>query len=357
MARKTEKTRNELIDGCLEVLRNLKCCEVEFHRPEAAEYYDGLLRLLGPGGEVEYTVEIKQRLTRPTAALLVHKLRAREQEQQPALLFTEYVHQQLGEKLREDGIEFVDRAGNAYLNRPWLYVFITGRRRIRAPERPTRAFQATGLKLIFLLLKDPDAANWNYRDLAEAVDIALGGIGWVQRDLRELGYVKLVGRRQRRLTNRKDLFDRWVVGYGERLRPKLLQNRYRIAGDGHLDGLLDQIQTTANPDKTLIGGELGAAFLLGTLRPERATLHLLGDPLKTITQLRLIPDPNGTVDVLTGFGKFNHWEGEKKMGCVLADPLLIYAELLLQYADRLKEIADEIFEGYIQVRLRDNDQP
>jgi hypothetical protein len=357
MARNTEKAKKELVDGCLEVLRNLKCCEVEFHRPEAADYHDGLLRLLGPGGEVEYTVEIKQGLTKPTAAMLVHKLNALERKRLPALLFTDYVHQQLGEKLREDGVEFVDLAGNAYLNRPWLYVFVTGRKRIRAPERPTRAFQATGLKLIFLLLKNPDAVNWNYRDLAEAVDIALGGIGWIRGDLRELGFVKLVGRRQRRLTNRIDLFDRWVAGYGERLRPKLLQNRYRIAGDRQLDGLLDQIKTTANTDKTLIGGELGAALLLGTLRPERATLHLLGDPLKVITQLRLIPDPNGPVDVLTGFGTFNRWDKKQKMGCVLADPLLIYAELLLHYADRLKEIADQIFEGYIQIRLRENDQP
>jgi hypothetical protein len=36
---------------------------------------------------------------------------------------------------------------------------------------------------------------------------------------------------------------------------------------------------------------------------------------------------------------------------------LIYAELLLHYADRLKEVADQIFEDYIQIRLRENDQP
>ena len=165
MARNAEKTKKELVDGCLEVLRNLKCCEVEFHRPKAAAYHDGLLRLLGQGGEVEYTVEIKQGLTKPTAAMLVHKLRAWDQKQQPVLLFTDYVHQKLGERLREDGVEFVDLAGNAYLNRPWLYVFVTGRRRIRAPERPTRAFQATGLKLIFLLLKDPDGRKSEYSKL------------------------------------------------------------------------------------------------------------------------------------------------------------------------------------------------
>ena len=41
MARNSEKTKKEkeLVDGCLEVLRNLKCCEVEFHKPEAAGYH------------------------------------------------------------------------------------------------------------------------------------------------------------------------------------------------------------------------------------------------------------------------------------------------------------------------------
>jgi hypothetical protein len=357
MARTFEKTERQLIDGCLGVLRKLECCEVEFNRPEAMENYDGLLRLLGTGGEVQYIVEAKQRLTKPVAAMLVHKLNARGRKQRPVLLFTDYVHEQLAGELREDGVEFVDLAGNAYLNRPWLYVFVTGRKRIRAPERPTRAFQPTGLRLIFLLLKNPDAINWNYRELGEAAGIALGGIGWILGDLRELGFVRLVGRRKRRLTNRIDLFDRWGAGYGERLRPKLLQNKYRMAGDRQLDGLVDQIQTTAYADKILIGGELGAALLLGTLRPARATLHLLGDPLKIITQLRLIPDPDGPVDVLTGFGTYNHWEKGRTTGCVFADPLLIHAELLIHYTDRLKEIAEEIFEEYVKKRFIEDDQP
>ena len=76
MAKNTEKTKKEPVDGCLKVLRDLKCCEVEFHRLETAGYHDGLLRLLGKAGEVEYKVEIKQGLTKPTAAMLVHKLRA-----------------------------------------------------------------------------------------------------------------------------------------------------------------------------------------------------------------------------------------------------------------------------------------
>jgi hypothetical protein len=137
----------------------------------------------------------------------------------------------------------------------------------------------------------------------------------------------------------------------------MLQKRYRLAGDRNLEGLADQIQDADNTDIILIGGELGAALLLGTLRPERTTLHLLGDPLKITTQLRLIPDPNGPVDMITGFGTHNNWEKERVMGCVLADPLLIHAELLVHYTDRLKEIADEIFEGYLQERLREDDRP
>ncbi len=352
-----DKTRSKLIDECIETLKKLDCCEVEFLPADAKDYHDALIRFSGPWGEIKYVIEAKQSFSGPKAAILIHKLSAVKSQDLPILLFADYVPEELAEDLRRNKIEFVDSAGNAYLNRPPLYVLVTGRKRVRAQESPTLAFQATGLKLVFLLLKMPKATGWKYRELADASGIGLASIGRVMKDLRRLGFWRLMGRHQRRLINRTDLLDRWELGYAERLRPKLLQNSYRLAENKPVDQLIDNIVSTLEMDIALIGGELGAALLMDTLRPERATLHLFGDPRKITTQLRLIPDPNGPVDVLNRFGNFDHWEEDEPRGCMLADPLLIHAELLLHRSDRLRRIADNIHENYILERIGANDQP
>ncbi len=348
--------QENLIKGCLDTLKKLDCCNIEFIPPEEGEPHDGLVRLTRSGEQLEYAIEIKQQLTKTKADILLHRLRGAESNY-PLLIFADYVHIDLAQHFRENHLEFVDAAGNAYLNRPPLFVFVVGKKRALALERPTRAFQATGLKIIFLFLKNPEAVNWNYREIAEATDTALGGISWVVSDLRKLGFVRLKANQQRKakreLDNCRDLIDRWELGYSEKLRPKLFRNRYRIASGKGVEELIESIPHTNYSKDILLGGELGAALLLETLRPESATLHLLGDALKLTTALRLIPDPSGKVAVLDGFGPITRWEEKKINGCTLADPLIIHAELLLKGSERLDGVAQDIYDQILAKRLPD----
>ena len=178
-------------------------------------------------------------------------------------------------------------------------------------------------------------------------------------DLRRLGFLRLKAterkRRENELNNWGDLIERWEVGYAETLRPKLFKNRYRIAAGKQVEELVESIQKTNHAKNILIGGELGAALLLDTLRPQSATLHLLEEPLKLITALKLIPDPSGSVTVLDSFAKLNRWERKQIKDCTLADPLLIHAELLLHESHRLRVVANDIYNQFISKRFRKND--
>ena len=352
----SSKKKKNLINRCLEVLQRLKCCDVELHPAKDGGAHAGLLRLFGPRWEVEYLIEVRHGLSSRTAAMVIDQVSSRAPNRTPILLFTDYVHGELAENLRDQGIEFVDVAGNAYLNQPSLYVYVIGRKRTQATARPALAFQATGLKLIFLLLKRPDAINSNYRDLAKQAGVALGSTGLVIRDLRAAGFVRLVGRaRQRRLANSVDLFSRWEMGYAERLRAKLFVGRYRMTGSDTFNALIQNIQSTGNVENLMLGGELGAMLLTESIRAERATLYFLGDSRKITTQLRLIADPQGTIDLLHAFGTITHWEERQPRGCTLADPILIHVELALNPSERLKGIAEEIHNGYILQRLQTHD--
>lgn len=357
MNKTVKKIQQRLIAGCLKTIEDLGCCKVKFNPAKAMEDHDGRLRLIGPGGRhIDYLVEAKQTLTGSRAEILLYRINTLQSQGLPVLLFTDYIHEKLAEDLRKNKVEFVDAAGNVFINRPSIYVYVIGRRRALAPERPTRAFQPTGLSLIFLLLKQPEAITWDYRKLASAAGISLGAVGWVLRDLRVLGFIRLIGKRQRRLVNWRDLLERWEEGYVERLRPKLFRKTYRIAAEKSLDQLADAIKNSIDRDKILVGGEMGATLLTGNLRPARVALHLLREPPEIITPLQLIPDPQGPVAVLDTFGEFTKWEEEQPEGLTLVDPLLIHSELFVSPSDRLKKAADDIYKNYILNRLEKYDQ-
>jgi len=220
--------------------------------------------------------------------------------------------------------------------------------------------QAAGLKVIFLFLKKLESLMWNYREIERATGVSSGGFALVISNLREMGFVRLEGdnvrQGQSELINRRELLDRWDLGYAEKLRPSLFYNRYRMAGSRSLYDLLDDILGANANNRILIGGELGAALLVKDLYPKSATLIFAEDHYNLIMLLNLISDPNGNIDVLDSFGTFNHFDNELLDGLPLADPLLIRAELLLRGSNQLKAIADKIYNSFIKDSLEIPDQ-
>ena len=59
----------------------------------------------------------------------------------------------MAEHLKTMEIPFLDLAGNAYLNEPPVYIYTKGNKPVEQPHRKlaTRAFQPTGLKVLFAL--------------------------------------------------------------------------------------------------------------------------------------------------------------------------------------------------------------
>ena len=361
MNKRSEKLKKKLIESCLQNLRKFDCYKVELTPPGSIKKsHDGLLRLFRTGEQFNYVVDVKHRPTMSKAEILLYTLNAVGSEGHPVMLFADYIHEQMGEYFRKNQIEFIDLAGNVYINRPSLNVFILGRKAVQTPEKTTRAFQATGLKVIFLFLKKLESLNWNYREIERTTGISLGGIACVIRDLREMGFVRLKGgdvrQSQRELIKGRELLDRWDLGYAERLRPSLFYNRYRMADSRSLYDLLNDILGANADDRILIGGELGAALLVKDLHPQSATLIYAADHYNLIMLLKLIPDPTGNIDVLDSFGTFNHFDKELLDGFPLADPLLIRSELLLRGSDQLRAIADKIYNSFIKDGLEIHDQ-
>lgn len=299
------------------------------HRPDA------ILGLQFGGRELRYRVEVKRRLRPATLGAVVHQLRAHGGH---PLLVTDHVTPPLAEALRVQGVEFLDAAGNAFLNQPPLLVFVKGQQAgegAPALERG-RAFQATGLQVLFALLARPELVARPYREIAIAAGVAHGTVGWVMAELPGLGYVANVGGR-RRLLDGERLLDRWTEAYARTLRPKLLLGRYR--------GDLGALQKAAPwPSGVLIGGELAAARLTHRLRPGTATFYTEAVDLKALLKLVLKADTGGNVDFRRRFWNFPAEETQ------LTPNLLVYADLLAIGDARCLETA-QLLRGPLIARL------
>jgi hypothetical protein len=82
---------------------------------------------------------------------------------------------QVGQLIAEK-VEFIDTAGNMYLNSPAAYILMRGNRLPRAETTAKLAFTPAGLQLVYSLLQNPNTLNAKYRELAEFAGISLGAV-------------------------------------------------------------------------------------------------------------------------------------------------------------------------------------
>ncbi|NOQ88158.1 MAG: hypothetical protein GQ550_04475 [Gammaproteobacteria bacterium] len=138
----------------------------------------------------------------------------------PVILFADFVNPVMAEKFRRRSISFVDCAGNISFKSKAFDLYVKGKKspQLRRKRVRGRAFNSAGLKLIFAIFNQPQFLSASYRDISNKVNIALGSVGPVIDDLYASGYILDDG--ERRLINKKRLYERWVDGYLEKLRPK-----------------------------------------------------------------------------------------------------------------------------------------
>ena len=187
---------------------------------------DRIIRMMLHGKELKYYAEIKATITKTQKLLL---LLNKEELLYPIFLIARHVNAEMAEELRQNGLEFIDTAGNTFINQPPVYIFIKGNR----PTGPIgqvpvkRAFKAAGLKIIFGFICDPGLEKKTYREIVTATGVALGTVDWIMKELKELGFLIDMGKRGLKLTQKETLLQRWVTAYPEQLRPKQILGRYR----------------------------------------------------------------------------------------------------------------------------------
>ena len=305
--------------------------------------YDAYVKIKWEDLEFDHFVDIKSTFNRAVLGIVNQYFHTLEKK---GLLCTKYVNPRLADELRQANIPFIDTAGNAFINDPPLYVFITGRKPLdwNQKEQPPRIFRAAGLKILFILLCHPGLENAPYRELAQKANVALGTVSWTMYDLRKMGYLIDQLGKKRRLVRKKDLLNRWVIEYAEQLRPKNMIGRFRVENKDWWKHI--QIKDF----NAYWGGEVAAYYLTDYLKPQTITIYTLEPLGKLILKNKLIKDPTGNIEILKMF-----WNLKPTLKNVnLVHPLLVYADLLAKADSRNIDAARIIYEKEITELIRED---
>ena len=235
-----------------------------------------------------------------------------------AILFANFVNPVMAEKFRRRSISFVDCAGNLSIKNKKFDFYVKRKKlpRLRNKRIRGRAFNSAGLKLIFALFTRPELLNATHREISSQVKIALGSVGPVMDDLFNSGYILEEG--PRRLVNKKRLFERWVDGYLEKLRPRQIIACYRSEHDDWWQ------QAEPAPFDGQWGGEVIIAKSTPFMVPETVSLYFSSPENSQLFAERygLVKDDEGDICIYRSF-----WTGIVDTAEQIS-PMVMYADIV-----------------------------
>lgn len=323
---------NEIFNIALDTFKKNTCFPIDIKIKEC----DKLLKIKIQGTDIFFCVDIKTTINKAAIGFL---LQQKDKLPHQQLLIAKYITTYMAEDLRKNGIQFIDTAGNAYINHFPIYIYVKGNRPIDLfiQKQPKRVFKPTGLKMVYALLCNPDLINKPYRDIAKIADVALGTVGWIIRGLKELGFLIEMGKKGKKLLHKKELFNRWCTEYTEKLKPKLLLGRFNGPDNWWKNYNL-------NPEHAQWGGEVAAYKLTKYLKPQDIIIYVERNNYNTIIlENKLRKDDKGEIEL---FERFWRLKGADEFNNAV-HPMLIYADLTGTGNQRNVETAKVVYEQYI----------
>ncbi|EAW30196.1 hypothetical protein GP2143_01595 [marine gamma proteobacterium HTCC2143] len=313
---------------------------------------DAIIKI--PKYGIELGVEVKRWAQQANLGALADQIKRMPIE---GILVADYINPNMARRLKTMDVQFIDAAGNAYLNQPPVYVHVTGNKKpdtkAAFKEGVNRAFDATGLKVVYGFLCNPELVDATYREIAERTGVALGTIGRVLNGLTEAGFIVDRGKgKGRRLVKKRRLLDRWVEAYPEKLKPK------QRVGEFTADDPYWWEEVHAEKYGAYWGGEIAAAKYTNYLKPETVTLYLpeyTGKKLLARARLRKLREGEaggqGTVRIYRPFwpveDEEQHYNNNMAEVPGVVNPILAYADLIATGDSRNLETARMIYEQYI----------
>lgn len=328
----------ELVEALQRVLEAFPdWSKVEFADAKEADYR---VRATVHGKVVEFLLEVKSGTWRAEA---LEQVRVRLQgAKRPIVVASAWIPPKLGLSLRqEQKLNYLDTAGNAYLNFPGLHVFRETSALPQVPVRPKRpvgeAFNASAVRVGLQLLLDPSVVEASLRTLAALAGVSAPSAKFALDAFKRDGYVVETGKKGRRLVEREAFFRKWADSYNLRYRPRRILGRYSSGVD----------RLVLDDSEACWGGEDAANLLTHHLKPQAHVVYAYAAKIGAlVAKNRMRSDPKGDVQVVRSC-----WDKRLEGAQMTAPVFVVYADLLDTRDPRCEEVAQRLLETSIRERL------
>lgn len=300
---------------------------------------DGEIDLLIDNQHYRLFIEIKKEL-RNHQLPKIQELA--EKHKNNFLVVAERIFPKIKEELRYNKIPYLEGNGNIWLKKGKIFLWIDTNKELKTKkEKTNRAFTKTGLKVLFHFLLNEDTVNQTYRELAHVTGVGLGNINYVINGLKENNYLVKLDKTRYKLVNKKELLEKWMIAYQERLKPELFIGAFRLVKS---EDFIKWKQIQFKNKDTVWGGEPAGDILTNYLKPAELTIYTKETKAELIKNYRLIPDPNGNIKVYKKF-----WDKGDNGNSV--PPILAYVDLMNTGDQRNIETALKINTNALQNKL------
>jgi len=262
------------------------------------------------------------------------------------ILISDYIDDDLGVRLQGAKLNYLDNAGNAFLNIAPIFVLIQGKTPQQSPDQAKAAklFNDTGLKVIFALLSNPGLLNANYREIANHSNVSMGTIGWVLRELKDQQFTAETYR-SREWLDKARLIKKWSEEYPKLRTKNQLGCFYSHDKDWWKTIDLDRYDAR-------LGGEIAAISYTNNRVPRTGVIYVGKHKHRDlIRELRLIKvddarrELSGNIEILNKF-----WGKAEELSLLnnSTHPLITYADLMSTWDPTSQKLARQIADNYLR---------
>ncbi len=255
-----------------------------------------------------------------------------------------YISTQSAEICREEGIGYIDLAGNCRLAFPRFYVEREGRPNPTPQRRDLRSlYSAKATRVLRVLLVNPKK-TWKLQPLAQEAGVSLGQAFNVKKLLAEREWIR-ADDEGLRLAEPRQLLTEWTQNYN--FRRNTARDFYSLDSLPEIESKLAAI----GRDKNIVYAFTAfsaAARLAPMVRYQRASAYVEGDPSVLAKALGAKEVPSGAnLTLLSAYDEGVFYGGNEVGGVQMVSPVQAYLDLI-GYRGRGEEAATFLLERVIE---------
>ena len=343
---KLEKKARESLNSCLSRVPFLKIEDIKGRPSKEASKPDFLINISLPGIKKYLVVEVKAngqpRMAREAVNQIL-RYRAFFPDSYGVFL-APYISPVAGEICRQEGIGYLDLAGNCYLCFDGVYIEQEGRPNPFKEKRDLRSLYSPKAERILRVLLNSPGKGWKVQGLAEEAEVSVGQVFNVKKQLLDREWVQ-VDKSGFMLNEPEQLLKEWEENYSFR-RNKIL-DFYSLKGLTEMETDLVEYCNRKRV-KYAFTGFSGAARLAPAVRYQRAMAYLDGLDKGAISQLALKKvDSGANVSFFIPYDDGVFYGARKLNGVQVASPVQVYLDVR-NFRGRGEEAAQVLLDHVIR---------